>query len=98
MKSFAQRVTSYRFSRRCMIWLRLFRSGNGVSRASFRAWAISARLLGLMMIPSGNSFADPAISLRINTPAPSVRAATYSFAMRFIPSRSGVTRQMSLAA
>ncbi len=52
---------------------------------------------GFTVSASGSSSAAPASSLSTSTPRSSVREATYSFATRFIPSRSGVTSITSAA-
>ena len=77
--------------------MRLACSSSGISNAVAMARAISGMSLGLTRTASPNSLAAPVISLRISTPRPSARAATYSLATRFMPSRSGVTSITSLA-
>ncbi len=73
-----------------MMRFRRICSSSGIRSARDNAWATSCSLFGFTMRASRSSFAAPAISLRMRTPRPSCFVARYSFATRFIPSRSGV--------
>ena len=73
-------------------------SPSGISSARSIAEAMPPVSYGLTRSASTRSSAAPASSLSTSAPVSSIRLATYSFATRFIPSRSGVTSITSAAA
>ncbi len=91
----AHRYTLFDATAALIRFIRRRRSSAGISSAVWMAAAISSGANGLTMRASASSRAAPANALRIRTPSPSIRLATYSFATRFIPSWRGLTRQKS---
>ena len=73
--------------------IRRRRSSRDISMLCSIAAAKPSTSYGLIMEASCNCCAAPAISLSINTPSSSSRAATNSFATRFIPSCNELTIQ-----
>ncbi len=85
----AQRSTSCARRYRCMICIRRRPSAGSTWIARISASLTSSGSCGLHRNACRSSFAAPANSLSTSAPPWSIRAATYSFATRFIPSRRG---------
>ena len=91
------RATSCSITRRRSARMRRPCSAAGISIARMIASFSPSMSCGLMRTALPSSSAAPANSLSTSTPRLSTRAATYSFATRFMPSRSAVTSMTSAA-
>src|SRR5690606_17336500 len=97
-KTSAQRWTSWYSTRSRSRRIRAARSPTGIASAASSARSMSSGLYGFVSTTPSSSAAAPANSDRMTTPSPAALVATYSFATRLSPSRSGVTHSTSAAA